>query len=480
MGQPKKTKTILLLASTGFIIRNLVLGKFADEIVKHCRLVVAVPDPEDEKLKGILEEKGIEAIHFPFEEIQRNGILREYRLMHNYFYRLKQGHKTSKSLELQTKLWENPGSWKKQLFDKSMIYTGALISRVGLFSKVEKQYLSRYSKNKITSQWVEILKDLDPSYVISTMLSHSGRYRSSSDMAPVLAAHHLAIPCGTLIQSWDNISSKVAILPDWLDTYWTWSKTMSKDLHHFYPGIKKDRVKVIGSPQFDFHLEKDLLETRDVFCKQQGLDPLKKFILIGSGTEKWMPDEPIKLLNLSRRIHNEMPEIQILIRLHPKDHGGRWLRYGKEYQALNVIFQYTSPSKHMDVGGFIPPKDFYKNQVNTIYHSELVLNSSSTITVDAAILDKPIICFGYDLDEDKKFPEGRSFAYTQSNHYQLLVNTGGIEVVKSEQECMDAIKQNMANPGMRAAERKEIVRAVTEVPDGKAGIRLCEDIINML
>lgn len=175
-----------------------------------------------------------------------------------------------------------------------------------------------------------------------------------------------------------------------------------------------------------------------------------------------------------------MPGLQVLLRLHPKDHGSRWINErGAALKDEGIIIQFTSPNKHMDEGGFIPPKDFYKNQVNTIYHSEMVLNSSSTITVDAAILDKPIICFGYDIDFDPKFPKGRALAYTQSNHYQSLVQTGGVDVVKSEQACIEAIKRYLADPLLDKEGRKKIVETVTVVPDGKAGIRLSDEIIKL-
>lgn len=475
-----QTRPILLLASTGFIIRNLVLGKFAEEIIKHRKLVVAVPNEDDEQLKLLLEEKGIEAIHFPLEKINNGYPIYEYKILHNYFYRLKQGQKSSKSLELQTKLWETPGGWKKQLIDKILIGSGKVLASVGLFHYFENFYLNKYTEKPITSEWVDILNQVNPSFVLSTMLSHAGRYMASFDLPPVLAARQLNIPAGTLIQSWDNLSSKVSVLPDWLEAYWTWSETMSKELYHFYPNINKHKVKVIGSPQFDFHLEKDIVEPREKFCRENGLDATKKFILVGTGTERWMPDESLKILSLVNKLKTLMPDLQVLLRLHPKDHGSRWAsKRGTALWDGRVIFQFTSPHKHMDEGGFIPPRDFYKNQVNTIYHSEMVLNSSSTITVDAAILDKPIICFGYDAAYDPKFPEGRALAYTQSNHYQSLVQTGGVEVVKSEQECIKAIKMYLTDPSLHKEGRKKITDTVTGVPDGKAGIRLSNDILDL-
>ncbi|MBA2724896.1 MAG: hypothetical protein H0U53_02805, partial [Actinobacteria bacterium] len=58
------TGPILLLARTGFIIRNFLLGKFAAEILQHCPLVVAVPDPLDPHLGSVIEDRNITLITF--------------------------------------------------------------------------------------------------------------------------------------------------------------------------------------------------------------------------------------------------------------------------------------------------------------------------------------------------------------------------------------------------------------------------------
>ena len=210
-----------------------------------------------------------------------------------------------------------------------------------------------------------------------------------------------------------------------------------------------------------------------------GLNPKKPYILIGTGTRSWLPHEPDTVLRLARRLKSDMPHIQILLRLHPKDDGSRWDDFRKALNSLGVIFQKTFPARHMDFGGFVPPEQFFQEQINSIRHAAVVINSASSMTVDAAILDRPVISVGYDVISDSKYPEGRAWFYNNSVHFGSLVETGGVWVVRSENECVHAIKTYLDNPSLHRLERRKIVEKVTGEADGMAGIRLAQEVLHL-
>lgn len=250
---------------------------------------------------------------------------------------------------------------------------------------------------------------------------------------------------------------------------------MSEELIKLNPSICPAKTSIVGSPQYDFHLDDDILESRHDFVKRIGLKEAP-YIVIGTGTAQWMPDEMQKMVSLSRRLTTEVPGIQVLIRLHPKDDGRRWEEFKEELTGLGVVIHCTAPEVHMDLGGFIPPMDFYKDQVNTIYHSSVVINSSSSLTVDAAILNKPVICIAYDLKKEHLFPEGRSFAYSNSVHYSAIVRTQGVWLARSEDECINAVRKYHCNPSLHFEERRHIVKLVADQVESKAGLTLAEGV----
>jgi hypothetical protein len=471
-------RPILLLAETGFIIRNLLLGTFSDAIMEHRPLVVAVPDPNNEQLQDLVCGKPLKLISFLHRPL-RNSLSRIQKLssLHSYMYRFKQAEKATKSLEIQTRLWESRHSLVGKVGIRALIRMGGLLKQAGLMGFIEDHYLNAIARWPITSQWTQVLANHRPAVVVSTMLTHAGMHDPNLDLPVIVAAHRLGIPCGTLVQSWDNLSSKTSVLPPWLDRYWTWSETMSGELLRLNPRIQTERVQVVGSPQFDFHFRLDLVESRENYLKRIGLDPKRPFVVIGTGTKVWLPNEPHTVMQIVESLCNDVPGCQALIRLHPKDDGSRWMAHRDRLNTLGAVIQQTAPTMHMDLGGFVPPKEFYGEQINSLTHAAIVINTASTLTVDAAILNRPVVCIGFDAVSDPKFPEGRAWAYSQSSHYGALVATGGVTVVRSLAECVETVKNYLNNPSLGNTGRREIVNMIIGLADGRAGERLAEEVL---
>lgn len=473
---------ILVLAETGFIVRNLLLGFFAPEILKNHELLVAVQRPDDARLEEIFKDQRVRFIEFPFESYRDSrSYFRKVVSWDNIIYSLESSRKGNKSLEIQTRLFEGHETDVKVITRMLFVFVARIIRFIGLSAFLRARYLNSYIQQKpVTQKWIGILAEYRPSVVLTTMLTHSIRYRPSSDLPVAVAAQVLNIPVCTLVQSWDNLSSKTSLLPGWVSPYFTWSQFMSKELLQYNPHLTQTQVIEVGSPQYDFHQDSELLVAREHFLESLGLDHRRPYVLIGTGTAKWMPDEPEKVVDLVSRIRVSIPDLQVLVRLHPKDNGLRWGMYLDKLRALNASIQISSPETPMDLGGFVPPRDFYEQQVNAVYHSACVINSSSSLTVDAAILDRPVVCIGYDLEFDSVFPDGRAFSFSQSNHYQHLVSTGGVAVVRSPEECVSVIGEYLTNPEKDREGRLEIVKRVKGGCGGPAGIVLAREVLKVL
>lgn len=473
-------RPILLLAKTGFIIRNLLLGTFADTLIQQRPLVVAVPDPQDEQLKAIIRNRPITLIPFlAHREPNPTMRLEKLAIWQSYMYRFKQAEKGTASLELQTRLWESEHSRLGQAVISALIGVGHSLSRLGLMGAVEDSFLSAVGRWPESASWRALISEWQPAAVVSTMLTHAGLHTVSVDLPPVIAAHQLGLPIGTLVQSWDNLSSKTAVLPSWIERFWTWSPYMTQELLDTNPRLGAEQVRTTGSPQFDFHRRDGIMQPRDLFMKSVGLDPTRPYVVLGCGTAKWSPDEPEKVTSLVEALHSRLPDCQVLVRLHPKDAEARWQPYNGALRAQGAVLQVTSPAVHMDHGGFVPPQDFYSDQVNALGHAALVINMASTLTVDAAILDRPIVSIAYDSSLDPKFPEGRAWMYNNSSHFRPLVETGGVRVAYSEEDCCDWIERYLDDPSSDRLGRQRIVEMVAGELDGGSGKRLATEVENL-
>jgi hypothetical protein len=147
---------------------------------------------------------------------------------------------------------------------------------------------------------------------------------------------------------------------------------------------------------------------------------------------------------------------------------------------LGVMVQNPIPEIPMDLGGFTPPREFFAEQINSIYHAALVINTASSLTVDAAILNRPVISLGYDKVKDRKFPEGRAAFFNRSEHFGSLVKTGGVWVVNSQEECLDAIRQYVNKPELHTSNRRLLAQRVGGQLDSLAGEHLAQEVMDLI
>ena len=479
---PKITmrQSILILAKTGFIIRDLLLGRFAEELMHDFDLIAAVPNKNDKALIQFFDGKPVTLLQF-LAARHPVGNIERYLGTQHWVYRLKQTQLNNSSMEINTLLLKSAYTPRQKALVNTMLLAGKMIKTLGFQDLAEDLVLAKFSNWEFTQHWLDVLKGLKPEFVVATMLTlPDGLFLPSADLPIVLAARKLGIRVGHLVQSWDNLSSKAYILPTWMDRHWTWSDAMSDDLVRFNPRINKKRIKMVGSPHYDFHRDSSILENRESYMETIGLDPGSPYIVIGTGTKNMFPDAPESIRGLVFKILQRLPGLQILIRIHPKDDLARWAPLVQELNTRRVVFQNPAPPISMDLGGFIEPKKFFFEQINTIKHAAVVVNVSSSLSVDAAILDCPVISLCYDKNPDPRFPEGRALSYNHSEHFKPIIESGGIWPVYSEEECIDAIRGCIENPGLRRNERARIAHMIGGPLDGQAGMRLAQDIREIL
>lgn len=471
------TKPVLLLAETGITLRNLVLGSFADRVLAHRPLVVSVPNPDDPRLAQITHGRQIRFVKYFLETTEApRGRLDKLTRWQTYVHRFKIAEKTLAGAGSQLAFEGTSPSVVGKVAMHVIDRTGRVLARTGLMSRFEDVFLFALGRRPIAQQWRTLLREIDPSVVLSTTLTLTTKDLFSGDLPAVVAAQQLGLPVGTLVQSWDNLTNKAGVLPPDLDRYWTWNEHMTGELTGFYPRIDKRRVTIVGSPQFDFH-RAAAADPRTSFMRQVGLDPARPFVLVGTGTPSRIPEEHLLAIEIATKLREVEPSLQVLIRLHPKDDGSRWQPLMDAVRAAGAVLQHTAPPVHMDQGGYVPAAEFYREQVSALTHAAVVVNSSSTLTVDAAILDRPVVCLAYDVGPDPKFPEGRAQLFVKMSHYAPLVATGGVRVVRSTPECVAAIREYLAHPELQRAERQKIVDIVAGTVDGGAGARLADEVI---
>lgn len=468
------SRPLLLLAETGLQIRNLLLGPFTEAVLRERRMVAAVPPLAMDELRARLPG-AVALVPYITQPLPTTW----WRSVDTYMYRFRESEKPTASMALQTRLFEPFASAKRRRAARVLRTVGRAASRAHAMGAIERAYLERVSRRPTATAWQQLLAEHRPAAVVSTMLTHSLMNRCGNDLVAVTAAHRAGIPVGALVQSWDNLSSKTAVLPSWVDRYWAWSEYMRAELLALSPRVHPESVEVVGSPHFDAHADQSLIEPRSSYCARHGLEVDRPIVLIGTGTAKLLPGEPDAVRGIVERLAQAVPNVQLMLRLHPKDNAARWEAALGWLADRHVSVERTAPPIHMDEGGFVEPAVFYREQLSALRHAAVVINTASTLTVDAALLDTPVVCIGFDLVVDPRFPEGRSLTYSRSTHFGALVETGGVPVARTVDELVATVIRYLDDPSVDRSGRQAIVALITATTDGSAGERLATAALDL-
>jgi CDP-glycerol glycerophosphotransferase (TagB/SpsB family) len=246
-----------------------------------------------------------------------------------------------------------------------------------------------------------------------------------------------------------------------------------------FQNMKDENIHIIGVPQFDSNFDERLFMSREEFCQLYGLDPIKKIILHCSSGKLFPTDVTIAELLASYIRENKFPfPSQLLVRPH---YG--YVNDDEKFETVKgkpgvVIDLFNNPSNLLrDRWDY--STDFKKRFINTLRHADVVINTSSTITLDALCYDKPVILIAFDGKEKIPYKESVERWY-ETLYYRKIISYGATKYAKSELELIDDITAYMKNPELNGKERARLRSDFTYKLDGQAGKRfafIVEEVI---
>jgi CDP-Glycerol:Poly(glycerophosphate) glycerophosphotransferase len=293
--------------------------------------------------------------------------------------------------------------------------------------------------------------------------------------AVVSAAKQLNIPVIAYIPSWDNISTKNRMVFRY-DAYIVWNEQSRSELHEFYPHSKNVPVYVVGAPQFDVLRQDRFFQTREQFCTEQGLDPGTPIIVYAIGSPNFLNEQPGAEYLAKRIAERALGKVQMLVRPHP-------IHDNAEMQAM---FSPYEPSVRLQVsknaGKELNKRSQDEGQViewiNTFRHADVIVNLSSTVVIDAAIFDTPVV--NLDFDPQPGQPDQQLIKEINHTwpHFRPVAESGGVWLANDFREVETAIKTYLKEPALHREKRKWIVDYVCGYSDAKGGDRMAEAIID--
>lgn len=460
---PPSGGPVVVLCSTGFVFRNYLLGGFLDRLLGEREVVVVSALAGDQDFVRTMSARGVSVVAPP----EADGPSRRFRMLRDLLH--------AASVDTDT--------WRLKLFDpehhpetrwrrtrKRVLYVGARVAAAaGVLRWMDRAEARRVLDTDGGRAYRALLEGLGAGLVFSPAPL------LTEERLPIQVAGALGIPTAVSVLSWDNLSSK-SRLPVPATGYLVWGRTMRDELLAYYPGIDPDQVRIVGAPQFDFHRDEALAASRAEFFGELGLDPERPLVVYAGVTPSLMPREEVLVEAVIAAVRDGAVHgrPQVVVRLHPKDDGSRYRGLRNRYPA--VRFSVPGQASGGALDRWTPDRDDVRTLSNLARHGDVHLNVCSTMTIDAAIFDRPVINPRFDLaGEDTGGSWGlRTYEYT---HYQPVLASGGVRQTWSVEETILAMNAYLDDPTLDRAGRRRLVEIVCDRVDGHAGTRAAEAVI---
>ncbi|ARV05508.1 hypothetical protein BTO04_01820 [Polaribacter sp. SA4-10] len=323
-----------------------------------------------------------------------------------------------------------------------------------LFNKLQQLTF----KNKlIVKDYLKILKNNRVDILFFT-------HQRPSFIAPIIyASEKLKIKTGTFIFSWDNLASKGRMAGNF-NNYFVWNDLMREELLYFYKSIKKEKIHVVGTPQFEPYVMTSFGYDNIEFCKKFNLNTNYKTILF-TCNDSSSENDPLYLEILAEAIKKDklVSGVNLIVRTSPAEGAERFKELILKYDFIKWNFpDWKLARSHCELWTQrVPSITDLSDLKSLLMYSDLVINVLSTITLDSFIFDKPVINPVFGNENNTLFDDQKFLKYL---HLERLVESNSSIIVKNEKEYIESINYILLGKDDKIEERKAFLKLQTLLP----------------
>jgi CDP-glycerol glycerophosphotransferase (TagB/SpsB family) len=111
---------------------------------------------------------------------------------------------------------------------------------------------------------------------------------------------------------------------------------------------------------------------------------------------------------------------------------------------------------------------------------DVLINMASTLTLDACCFDKPVIAVSFGVLQDERTGKDLSYFLYEADHFQDVLNTGAVDLVRSENDLFQSIDAYLTHPERKKEERKKLLEKMCYKVDGQSSKRIADEILSMI
>jgi hypothetical protein len=341
--------------------------------------------------------------------------------------------------------------------------------------------MNRRWRHARTAAWADAMQRVEERFIASprAYVDLFDRYRPSlavsgdplrpGDANLIAAARRHGVPSLGSVRSWDNILKHLRTRPDRLTVWNTRNAREAVDVDKYRP----EQVMQVGAPQLDVYFG-DPPPSREALCAEMGLDPRKKILVLATSSFTYDSDQTylVDLLIEAIRAGDFREPIQVVLRLHPDDRVGRYLKYRR---VGNIVLDI--PETYLATLGWTMTQDDLRRMAALLHHADAMINFATTVTLECAITDTPTVLVAFspiDPAEMERYVVGLHFRM----HYKDLVERDLVPVAWNRRDLVTLLNRYLAEPELYREQRAAIVREWVQFTDGYSGQRLGNAILS--
>jgi hypothetical protein len=366
----------------------------------------------------------------------------------------------------------------------------------------------------VPDAYARLFDEYAPSLVVS------GDPLRPGDANLIAAARQRGVPSLGSVRSWDNILKHLRTRPDALTVWHARNAREAVEVDRYRP----QQISQVGAPQLDVYFRAQIDEarveapalrtltgSRDMPSGQPsltanpnanghaaratgvvhdlpnaarhtretsdladlGLDPHKKTLLLATSSFTYDSDQTylVDMLIDAIRGGEIRHPLQIVLRLHPDDRVGRYLKYRHAPEVFLDI-----PDRYLATLGWTMTTADLERMAALARAADVMVNFATTVTVEAAIVDTPTLLVAFspiDPDEMQRYVVGLHFKM----HYKDLVERDLVPVAWNRDQLVGWVNRYLDAPDLYREQRAAIVREWVQFTDGRSGQRLGDAIL---
>ena len=288
------------------------------------------------------------------------------------------------------------------------------------------------------------------------------------------------------IVGWDNPSS-YCLNGAPVDGITCWSEIQKEELILGSDWDPK-RVNISGIPSYDGYFLHAWLIPRDEYFRQHGLDPGRKLLAYACSFETFHPNFP-NIAAIAELVNQEKLDqpCQLLIRLHP-NHFLAGTRFEGEARRVREYIK-NMPHVHLvepvSLGGGLGhySGEDMPEKASMMAYADVFLTVYSTMVVETAIHDRPIISVTIDTPGGWNMPDVYSLPLTAIGDWPTHLRfrkSGAGRVAVNQEEVHQSINFYLMNPVADSGNRHKFILDECTYTDGSAGERTGKYLLSLM